>query len=52
MGSMPTINFTYDLADLAQAIGANFNSLWLIVAFSVGIALAFKFAHQIRGLFE
>jgi len=53
MGSgIPAINFSYDLADVAQAIGSNFNSIWLIVAFSVGIGLAFRFASQIRNLFE
>lgn len=50
--SMPTINFDYNLADVASAIGSNFSSIWLIIAFSVGIGLAFRFAREIRGLFQ
>ncbi|WP_232700189.1 hypothetical protein [Brevibacillus daliensis] len=50
--SIPTISFSYNLADVASAIGSNFNAIWLIVAFAVGIPLAFKFGHQIKSLFE
>lgn len=50
--TMPIIAFNYNLADVASAIGSNFSSIWLIIAFSVGIGLAFRFAKEIRGLFE
>jgi hypothetical protein len=49
--TIPAINLTYDLADVATAIGNWFSSFWLILAFAVAIPLAFMVANRIKGLF-
>lgn len=49
--TMPTINLTYNLADVANAVTSWFDSFWLIIAFAVAIPLAFLIANRIKGLF-
>lgn len=49
--SIPTINLSYDLADVASSVTNWFSSMWLIVAFAVAIPLAFLIAGRIKGLF-
>lgn len=52
MGSgVPTIDLTYDLADVATSISGWFGSMWLIVAFACAIPLAFMIANYVKNLF-
>ena len=51
MNTIPAINLTYDLADVATSITNWFSSFWLIVAFAVAIPLAFLIANRIKDLF-
>lgn len=48
---IPQLVLDYDLADVATATAGNVNSFWLIIAFAVGIPLAFLIAQGIKGLF-
>lgn len=48
---MPTIDLDYSLADVATSTSSWFSSLWLILAFSIAIPLAFFIAHRVKGLF-
>lgn len=48
---IPTVNLTYNLADVATAVGNWFGSFWLILAFAVAIPLAFVIAGRVKGLF-
>ncbi len=49
--TVPVINLTYDLADVATSVANWFSSVWLIVAFAVAIPLAFLVANRIKDLF-
>lgn len=49
--SIPAIDLTYDLADVATATANWYGSLWLIVAFAVAIPLAFLIANRTKDLF-
>ena len=49
--SIPTIDLTYNLADVATAVSNWFGSFWLIIAFAVAIPLAFLIANRIKSLF-
>lgn len=49
--TIPVINLTYDLADVATSVTNWFSSMWLIVAFAVAIPLAFLIANRIKSLF-
>ena len=49
--AIPSINLTYDLADVATAVSNWFGSFWLIIAFAVAIPLAFLIASRVKGLF-
>lgn len=50
--SIPSVSLTYDLADVATAVGNWFSSFWLILAFAVAIPLAFFVANRVKGLFQ
>lgn len=50
-GTIPTVNLTYDLADVATSITNWFSSFWLIIAFATAIPLAFLIAQRVKGLF-
>lgn len=50
-GTIPVINLTYDLADVATGTSNWFSSIWLIVAFAVAIPLAFLIATRLKNLF-
>lgn len=41
----------YKLADISESTGNWFKSMWLIVAFAIGIVLAFIVGHRVRNLF-
>lgn len=49
--SIPAVSLTYDLADVATSIGNWLSPMWPIVAFAIGIPLAFLVAHRIKNLF-
>lgn len=49
--AMPIINVETDLEDVSMGVGAWFGSTWQILAFSVGILLAFMIAHRVKYLF-
>ena len=51
MGTIPAVNLTYNLANVADSTSAWFGSFWLIIAFAVSIPLAFLIASRIKGLF-
>ena len=51
MGTIPTVLLEYDLADVAVSTSSWFSSMWLILAFSIAIPLAFFIAHRVKGLF-
>lgn len=51
MGEIPSINLTYDLANVADAVTAWFGSFWLIIAFAVAIPLSFLIANRVKSLF-
>ncbi len=50
-GVIPAVALNYNLADVSTSTTNWLDSLWLIVAFSIGIPLAFFIAHRIKGLF-
>lgn len=52
MGTIPAVNLTYNLADVATAVSNWFGSFWLILAFAVAIPLAFFVANRVKGLFQ
>lgn len=50
--AMPVLKVSgYDLTDVAGGVGTWFSSLWLILAFSVAIPLAFYISNRIKLLF-
>ncbi|MFH5781821.1 hypothetical protein [Heyndrickxia oleronia] len=49
--SIPSVNLTYSLADVATSVSNWFGSMWLIVAFAVAIPLAFLIANRVKALF-
>lgn len=49
--AMPIYEMEYDLKDVADGTASWFNSLWLILAFSVAIPLAFLVSRRIKDLF-
>lgn len=51
MTSIPSVNLTYNLSDVANAVSSWFGSFWLIIAFAVAIPLAFLIANRIKHLF-
>lgn len=51
MGTIPVVNLSYELGDVATATSNWFGSVWLIVAFAVAIPLAFLIASRIKNLF-
>jgi hypothetical protein len=50
--AVPLIKLDFDLTDVATAVGNWFGSIWLILAFSVGIPLSFVVAGRVKGLFS
>jgi hypothetical protein len=48
--AMPFFEAKYDLKDVADGTSQWFGSMWLILAFSVGIPLAFLIARRVKGL--
>jgi hypothetical protein len=50
--TIPSINLTYSLADVATAVANWFGSFWLILAFAVAIPLAFSIGHRVKSLFD
>lgn len=51
MATIPTVQLVYDLTDVATGTTSWFSSLWLILAFSIAIPLAFYIANRVKGLF-
>jgi hypothetical protein len=51
MTTIPAVNLTYDLADVATAVSNWFSSYWLIIAFATAIPLAFLIANRVKNLF-
>jgi hypothetical protein len=51
LDSIPVINLTYELSDVATSISNWFSSFWLIIAFATAIPLAFLIAHRVKNLF-
>lgn len=51
MPTIPAVNLTYDLADVATGIANWFGSFWIILAFAIAIPMAFMVAGRIKGLF-
>lgn len=50
--AMPLLTMAgYDLGDVADGVGSWFGALWLIIAFSVAIPLAFYISNRIKLLF-
>lgn len=49
--AMPIINVETDLEDVSMGVSAWFGSTWQILAFAVGILLAFMIAHRVKYLF-
>lgn len=49
--TIPVINLTYSLGDVATAVANWFSSFWLILAFAVAIPLAFSVGNRIKNLF-
>jgi len=49
--SMPVLKMKYDLKDVATSSGNWFSSIWIIVAFSVAIPLAFLVSRRVKTLF-
>lgn len=47
---MPVIGVDTDLKDVSDGAGSWFKTLWPLLAFSVGIVLAFIIAHRVRTL--
>jgi hypothetical protein len=48
---IPTVDLVYNLGDVATSTSNWFSSIWLIVAFSVAIPLAFYVAGRVKGMF-
>lgn len=51
MVTIPAVTLTYELEDVAQSIANWLTPMWPIVAFAIGIPLAFLVAHRIKNLF-
>lgn len=50
-GGMPVFETSYDLQLVADGTGSWFNAFWPILAFAVGIPLAFYVSNRVKGLF-
>ena len=48
---IPSVDLTYELADVATSVSNWFGSLWLIVAFACAIPLAFLIGNRVKNLF-
>ncbi|WP_144496004.1 fibronectin type III domain-containing protein [Bacillus pumilus] len=48
---MPSFKNGYKLKDVGDGVTSWFSSLWLILAFAIGIPLAFYISHRIKALF-
>lgn len=48
---MPSFKNGYKLKDVGVGVNSWFSSLWLILAFAIGIPLAFYIAHRVKALF-
>ncbi|MCY8546418.1 fibronectin type III domain-containing protein [Bacillus vallismortis] len=48
---MPVFKAGYSLVDVSNGVGSWFSSLWLLLAFSVSIPLAFYISHRVKALF-
>lgn len=48
---MPIFKAGYSLADVSNGVGSWFSSIWLLLAFSVSIPLAFYISHRVKALF-
>ena len=51
VGLLPDVTMNYGLKDVADSSSYWFTSIWLILAFSISIPLAFYLANRIKGLF-
>ncbi len=49
-GGMPVFSVGYDLSDISNGTASWFTALWPILAFSVGIVLAFIISNRVKGL--
>jgi len=49
--AMPPIETNYELQDVSDGVSNWFTELWMILAFAVGIPLAFLISNRIKGLF-
>lgn len=49
--SVPVSDVNYELKDIVNGTSSWFNSLWLVIAFSISIPLAFLISGRIKGLF-
>jgi chitodextrinase len=50
--AVPLIKLDFDLTDVVSGVSNWFGSIWLIVAFAVGIPLSFVIAGRVKGLFS
>lgn len=48
---MPSFKNGYKLKDVGVGVNSWFSSIWLILAFAIGIPLAFYIAHRVKALF-
>lgn len=48
---MPVFKAGYSLKDVSEGVGSWFSSIWLLLAFSVSIPLAFYISHRVKALF-
>ncbi|MFU1973136.1 fibronectin type III domain-containing protein [Bacillus pumilus] len=48
---MPSFKNGYKLKDVGDGVTSWFSSLWLILAFAIGIPLAFYISHRVKALF-
>lgn len=48
---MPIFKAGYSLSDVSNGVGTWFSSIWLLLAFSVSIPLAFYISHRVKALF-
>ncbi|HDR4573546.1 TPA: hypothetical protein QCQ70_004370 [Bacillus cytotoxicus] len=48
---IPAVNLKYDLADVSTSTSNWTSSLWLAVAFAIGIPLAFYVIRSLKSIF-
>lgn len=50
--AVPPVSFTWTLKDIVESMGNWFSSIWLILAFTIAIPLAFYIGNRVKGLFN